>query len=383
MYKMGIRDTELAWFKDYLSNRKQFVFIDGNSSSLLDILLGVPQGSILGPLLFLLYINDLPLCSTLLSILFADDTTLSAAGEDLITLTEHVNTEFQKVCEFFRSNRLSLHPDKTKFMIFSSNQNVKSQNISVFCNNNNLNVTQIESSIFPLKQVKPHDDISSVRFLGVLFDTDLNFKNHITSITTKISRGIYALRTAKNFLNPRSLKMLYYSLIHCYLIYGIQVWSCAPNFIINDLFKKQKIALRLLSNSKYNAHTEPLFKTFDILPLPSLIQYFKLQFMQQFQQKFLPEIFHETWLYNNVREIGENAIVLRNNDQFRVPFSRIAMVDKMPLISFPANWEKFPDENIKFIRNKIEFNEKLKTYLLKQLSYTVNCVRLFCPSCST
>ncbi len=101
MYKMGIRDTELAWFKDYLSNRKQFVFIDGNSSSLLDILLGVPQGSILGPLLFLLYINDLPLCSTLLSILFADDTTLSASGEDLITLTEHVNTEFQKVCEFF------------------------------------------------------------------------------------------------------------------------------------------------------------------------------------------------------------------------------------------------------------------------------------------
>ncbi len=91
----------------------------------------------------------------------------------------------------------------------------------MFCNNNNLNVTHIESSIFPLKQVKPHDD--SVRFLGVLFDTDLNFKNHITSITTKISRGIYALRTAKKFLNPRSLKMLYYSLIHCYLIYGIQV----------------------------------------------------------------------------------------------------------------------------------------------------------------
>ncbi len=102
----------------------------------------------------------------------------------------------------------------------------------------------------------------------------------------------------KKYLNPRSLKILYYSLIHCYLIYGIQVWSCAPNFIINDLFKKQKIAIRLLSNSKYNAHTEPLFKTFDILPLPSLIQYFKLQFMQQFQQKFLPEIFHETWLYS-------------------------------------------------------------------------------------
>jgi hypothetical protein len=120
LYKMGVRGVELAWFKDYLTNRKQFVFLEGKSSSLLDILIGVPQGSILGPLLFLLYINDLPMCSDLMSILFADDTTLSAAGDDLSNLADFVNTEFQKVCEFFRSNKLSLHPDKTKFMIFTS-----------------------------------------------------------------------------------------------------------------------------------------------------------------------------------------------------------------------------------------------------------------------
>ncbi len=65
-------------------------------------------------------------------------------------------------------------------------------------------------------------------------------------------------------------------------------------------------------------------------------------------EKFLPEIFHETWLYNTVREIGENVIFLRNNDQFMVPLSRKAIVDKMPLFSFPANWEKFPDENSNF-----------------------------------
>jgi hypothetical protein len=83
LFKMGIRGVELHWFRDYLSNRKQFVFLDGKSSSLLDILIGVPQGSILGPLLFLLYINDLPLCTELMLILFADDTTLSASGDDL------------------------------------------------------------------------------------------------------------------------------------------------------------------------------------------------------------------------------------------------------------------------------------------------------------
>jgi hypothetical protein len=160
------------------------------------------------------------------------------------------------------------------------------------------------------------------------------------------------------------------------------VWACAPSYILNDLFKKQKIAIRIISNAKYNAHTEPLFKTLDILPLPSLVLYFQLQFMQQFQQKFLPEIFSEAWIYNSVREIGENAIVLRNNGQLQVPFARISLVEKLPLVSFPTVWENFPDENIKFIRKKTEFNTKLKTYLLKKLTYVVNCTRLYCPSCS-
>ncbi len=299
-------------------------------------------------------------CPSKYSILFADDTTLSAAGDDLSNLTEFVNTEFQKVCEFFRSNRLSLHPDKTKFMIFTSNANVKKQQISIFCNNNNVNANQNSSLMFPLQQIGQKEDSYTIRFLGVLFDADLNFKIHVKAIMTKISRGIFALRSAKNILNQKSLKMLYYSLVHCYLIYGVQVWACAPSYILNDLFKKQKIAIRIISNAKYNAHTEPLFKTLDILPLPSLVLYFQLQFMQQFQQKFLPEIFSEAWIYNSVREIGENAIVLRNNGQLQVPFARISLVEKLPLVSFPTVWENFPDENIKFIRKKTEFNTKLR-----------------------
>jgi hypothetical protein len=105
--------------------------------------------------------------------------------------------------------------------------------------------------------------------------------------------------------------------------------------------------------------------------------------MQHLQQKFLPEIFSEAWIYNSVREIGENAIVLSNMGQLRVPFARISLVEKLPLVSFPKLWEDFPDENIKFIRYKIEFNAKLKTYQLKQLSYVLACTRLYCPSCST
>jgi hypothetical protein len=91
------------------------------------------------------------------------------------------------------------------------------------------------------------------------------------------------------------------------------VWACAPNYLLKYLFKKPKIAKRMIFQAKYNAHNEPLFRTLDILPLPSLILYFQLQFMQQFPQKILPDIFSETWNYNSIREIGENAIVLRNN----------------------------------------------------------------------
>jgi hypothetical protein len=111
------------------------------------------------------------------------------------------------------------------------------------------------------------------------------------------------------------------------------------------------------------------------------LTYSYLQHLQHLQQKFLPDIFYEAWIYNSVREIGENSIVLRNMGQLRVPFARISLVEKLPLVSFSTTCENFSDKNIKFIRNKIEFNVKLKTYQLKQLSlhaigYTVLLVLL-------
>ena len=118
-----------------MTNSKQFVSIGKSSSSLLEISLGVPQGSILGPLLFLLYINDLPLSSKFLASLFADDTMLLFTHDDIKMLTEIVNREFRKVCEFFRTNRLVLHPDKTKFILFTRSGG-EGFDLEIFCNNN-------------------------------------------------------------------------------------------------------------------------------------------------------------------------------------------------------------------------------------------------------
>ena len=176
---MGIQGTELNWFKDYLYNRKQYVFLNGTASSLLSVKTGVPQGSILGPLLFLIYINDLPNSSCLLTLLFADNTTLLYSHSDIHELISIVNREFRKVVQFFRTHKLSLqlHPLKTKFMVFSNSQIVKNMNIELFidCNNNEENDL---SKCSPIFRVLATDDLPAVRFLGVYFDLSLNFQYH-------------------------------------------------------------------------------------------------------------------------------------------------------------------------------------------------------------
>jgi Reverse transcriptase (RNA-dependent DNA polymerase) len=137
LHKVGVIGTELRWFHSYLSDRYQFVSIDDCISDLLQIMVGVPQGSILGPLLFLIYINDLPECTELLSKLFADDTAIINEDDNLDRLLLKTNLEFQKVCRYFRMNKLSLHPDKTKFLIISNSTTIWDAPASIFINNNN------------------------------------------------------------------------------------------------------------------------------------------------------------------------------------------------------------------------------------------------------
>ncbi len=378
---IGIRGAALSWFKNYLSDRKQFVSVNGHNSSLMNVLLGVPQGSILGPILFLLYINDLPLCSLLKDFLFADDTTLLKSGPDLPELVNSVNVEFHKVCTYFRRNRLALHPQKTQFMLFSNSRDAKDTQIKISVNNNNPGVNNPDLCI-PIERVTAHSSVPAVKFLGVYFDCELNFKYHIRTICAKISRALYMLRTCKNLLSQKALKTLYYSLVHCHLVYGNQIWSSASAGTISELFRKQKAAIRIITNSRYNQHTEPLFKGTNILPLPNLCDFFKLQFMQRFIQGFLPCSFNNTWISNVARRPETVSMVLRNHDDFYVPISRLKTLESFPLYSFPKLWENFPDENIKFIRNVNEFNKSLKEYFLAKLSLTVVCTKAYCPSCN-
>ncbi len=182
------------------------------------------------------------------------------------------------------------------------------------------------------------------KFLGVLIDPKLSFKIHIAHITKKVSTALYFLRGAKKVLNPRALKFIYYALFHSHLIYASQLWSCCNESLLKPIVTKQKMAIRILTNAKYNSHTEPLFKKLNILPFAQLCLFFKLQFMQQFTQNFLPVALNNLWITNNVRR-QNHAHLLRNNDLIHIPLASTFLTSKYPLIVFPQLWAEFPDES--------------------------------------
>jgi len=380
--KKGIRDTELKWFQSYLSSRSQYVSLGEEESDQLPIRLGVPQGSILGPLLFIIYLNDISLVTNNKLFLFADDTVLLASDSDINSLVSNINREFKKICDFFRQYKLSLNPKKTQYIIFSNSPLIHQTPTSVVIDNNNPGEQKAEN-IFEIKRITPNDECPVYKYLGIHLDPSLTFKYHIQKILSKLSRALYILRTVKNFLPINSLITLYYSLFHCHIIYGNEIWSSASDNLLNEIYKKQKIAIRLITNSKFNAHTQPLFKKYSILPFPDLVDYTKITLFQSIVQNHAPISLTGTWLTNREHRIlnGIYQRELRDDQDYFVPFSRTNQLKRFVMPVLPLLWNQLPP-SITIIRKISEFKQKLKEHFLNKIPDNYTCERLFCISCN-
>jgi Reverse transcriptase (RNA-dependent DNA polymerase) len=200
MEKFGIRGNTLNWFKSYLKNRTQIVDIDGKISDPCNINISVLQGSILGPILFLMYINDLPLATDLSSFLFADDTTGLTSGPSLPQLIDTFNAEIQKLAMWFRANKMCVNTAKTKFIIFHTRgKKVDLEGKTVVFNNNEIGKPVDPSKIIPLERICNENESESGRsykLLGVYFDELFTFNYHVQHLCKKLSKSMFFLSRA-------------------------------------------------------------------------------------------------------------------------------------------------------------------------------------------
>lgn len=364
----GIRGVPLNWLESYLTGRQQTVFLshdmnDGKDNSNVaptglrsdddirharanrstsgswsthkPIKYGVPQGSVLGPQLFLMYINDICYSSTQLNfILFADDTTIFCSDPDIKALEHKFNTELDKLSKWFAANKLSLNASKTKLMSFGHKQTIL---------NININGTIIKQ-------------VPSTKFLGVTIDSKLSWNEHVKEICNKISRSVGLIGRLKNTLSCDALMMLYHALIGSHLNFGVEVWGGTSQTNLKKLYILQKRALRYITNSKSREHSAPLFKQVKCLDIYQLYQLSLATLVYSAREKLAPVFINN--LFTNTNQVHSYPTRFSHNCLYLTD-RHTHMKEVTVSVAGTKLWNSlnpmlFQCNNINFFRNKFK-----------------------------
>ena len=235
LFHYGVRGNNLKLLQSYLHNRKQYIAY-GNSSKTeyKNVICGVPQGSILGPLLFLIFINNICHSTPLLeAILFADDTNLFYSHNNVKELFRTMNAELSHLNDWFCANKLSRNTDKTKYVLFHK---AKSKD----------NLPLVLPDLF-INDVKIKRE-NSLKFLGVMIDENLTWKTHIELVENKISKSVGIFFKESCYLNSKSLRSIYFALVHPFINYANIAWASTNKTYLKRILEKQKQAARLISS---------------------------------------------------------------------------------------------------------------------------------------
>ena len=262
--KYGVRGICSKLFESYLSERKQYTLVNGYKSNCSNINCGVPQGSTLGPLLFLIYINDFYLASNFTLNLFADDAYLTMSDYSPQVLQTKVNKELEKINTWLTSNKLTVNLNKTTYLIITNKK---------------------YSFKFEIKMGnKIINQNTEANYLGTIIDQKLNWKPHINFIKNKLASGCWALYKLKNLLNTDALKIVYFGLIYQRLQYCLSCWGGVAPTNLQKLIVLQKRAVRLINKASPRTHTSPIFKTLNLLKLEDVYKFQIAKIMYRINQ---------------------------------------------------------------------------------------------------
>ena len=343
----GFRGKFLELLMSFISNRNYFVSANGFKSNTKTVNIGVPQGSTLGPLLFLIYVNDMCNSSSILNFTqFADDTTITHSGTNLNILTNELEKELEKVLDWLLANKLIINLTKTHSMLFTNKITDRKINLRV-------KNTTLEQK-------------SECRFLGVIVDENINWKSHINHVSNKITRIIALLRLLKYTFPIHILKTLYMSLIQPYLNYCNLIWGAADKTIIEPLFLLQKKAIRIVNRVPYLEHTKPLFESMKTL---TLFQLYDLNCIL-FIYKCLNSDKYKEFRNKITRNSHFHNYNTRNSSDIRLPGIRLKNIRQSFFYKGIDLWNRLNTNliiykpNIQFKSNLSSFKRRIKTKLM-------------------
>ena len=362
LFHYGVRGKELLWFVNYLK-RSQQVFTGEALSDIVLMLCGIPQGTVLGPLLFILFINDLPEAVKLFCQLFADDCTLQSEGLNLEELVRNTSYELSKAEAWFASNKLTLNLKKTKFAIYG---------------NSPADLTLIPDLTIggvPIDRIGVSQDEKSVRFLGLWVSDDSTFNYHIEKIKPKLNIGLYHLSASREFSPMRILLNIYRSLFESQIRFANIIFGSAPRFKIEELFKLQKRAVGHIVKAHYVSHTEHIFLKLNILKIKDLLNHSRACLVHKYRCGFLPKSFTRTFF----TYVGDQESSRRGDPLcVIIPELNYKNLSKNPYIEICQAWNNVPYE-FKLLTKHSEFKKALQDYHISK--YTEVCSKLNCHSC--